>query len=47
MDDSVSAIRTDYIFKLVENDWELQETKTSYQCARGKNKRSFQTAICS
>ncbi len=36
MDDSVSAIRTDYIFKHVENDWELQEIQKSYQCARGE-----------
>ncbi|OTG80671.1 hypothetical protein [Acinetobacter sp. ANC 4648] len=46
MDDSVSAIRTDYIFKLVDNDWKLQETKKSYQCARG-NTKSFQTKRCS
>ena len=46
MDDSVSAIRTDYVFKRVDDNWELQETKMSYQCARGKNKRSFQTAAC-
>ncbi|OTG67129.1 hypothetical protein [Acinetobacter silvestris] len=47
MDDSVSAIRTDYIFKLVEHDWKLQETKKSYQCARGSNTKSFQTKRCS
>ena len=32
MDDSVSAIRTDYIFKQVENDWELQEIKKLSMC---------------
>ncbi|MDM1246047.1 MULTISPECIES: hypothetical protein [unclassified Acinetobacter] len=46
LDDSVNAIRTDYIFKRVENAWKLQETKKTYQCRRG-NSREFQTQLCS
>ncbi|NNP73928.1 hypothetical protein A7P53_15195 [Acinetobacter defluvii] len=46
LDDSVSAIRTDYIFKRVDKAWKLQETKKSYQCQRGNNK-NFQTQRCS
>ena len=47
MDDSVSAIRTDYVFKRTDGDWKLQDTKKSYRCARGKNTKTFQTAACS
>ena len=47
MDDSVRSIRTIYSFKLVDGDWEKTVTKTSYQCARGKNTKNFQTAKCS
>ncbi|WP_372403623.1 hypothetical protein ACDW34_15975 [Acinetobacter piscicola] len=46
LDDSVSAIRTDYIFKRVENEWKLQETKKTYQCRRGHLKE-FQSNLCS
>ena len=45
MDDSVRAIRTVYSFKSIKQDWALQNTQKSYQCARGKNK-AFQTALC-
>ena len=45
MDDSVSAIRTEYSFKLVDEKWQLQNKQKSYQCARGKilkvSKHSF------
>lgn len=46
-DDSVAAIRTDYVFKLVEDDWKLQETKKSYQCAREGSSKEFQKELCS
>ena len=45
MDDSVHAIRTTYSFKNVKEQWKLQDTQKTYQCARGKNK-GFQTALC-
>lgn len=45
MDDSVRVIRTVYSFKYLKQDWTLQNTQHSYQCARGKNK-AFQTAVC-
>lgn len=47
MDDSVSAIRTEYSFKLVDEKWQLQNKQKSYQCARGKGPRGFQTQLCS
>ena len=47
MDDSVRSIRTIYSFKHVDNDWKLVETEKSYQCMRGKNTKTFQTAVCS
>lgn len=47
LDDSVKSVRTVYNFKLVDGDWEKTATKTSYQCARGKNTKNFQTAKCS
>ena len=46
LDDSVKSVRTVYNFKLVDGDWEKTATKTSYQCARGKNTKNFQTAKC-
>ena len=47
MDDSVSAIRTEYLFKLVDEKWQLQNKQKSYQCARGKGSKGFQTHLCS
>ncbi|MFW1664497.1 hypothetical protein [Acinetobacter ursingii] len=47
MDDSVSAIKTEYLFKLDDKKWQLQNKQQSYQCARGKNMRSFQSKLCS
>lgn len=47
LDDSVSAIRTTYSFKLVENDWTLVDKKEVYKCARGENTTNFQAALCS
>ena len=46
MDDSVRAIRTVYRFKYVKQDWALQDTQKNYQCMRGQNTRTFQTAMC-
>ena len=46
LDDSVNAIRTDYIFKRIDNTWKLQETKIGYQCKR-HNSRGFQSQKCS
>ena len=46
LDDSVNAIRTDYIFKRIDNTWKLQETKIGYQCKR-HNSRDFQSQKCS
>lgn len=46
MDDSVRAVRTVYVFKNIKEDWKLQDTQKMYQCARGKNTKSFQTALC-
>ncbi|MCU4413791.1 hypothetical protein KTH71_07025 [Acinetobacter sp. WU_MDCI_Axc73] len=47
MDDSVSAIKTEYVFKLDHKKWQLQNKQQSYQCFRGKNNRAFQTQLCS
>lgn len=47
MDDSVSAIKTEYLFKLNDEKWQLQSKQQSYQCARGKKSKGFQTALCS
>ncbi|MPW44165.1 hypothetical protein [Acinetobacter guerrae] len=47
MDDSVSAIKTEYLFKLDDKKWLLQNKQQSYQCARGKNTRGFQSKLCS
>jgi len=46
MDDSVRSVRTIYRFKHVEGDWERTSTQKEYQCARGKNTKTFQTAKC-
>ncbi|CAM2936654.1 hypothetical protein [Acinetobacter celticus] len=46
MDDSVKSIRTVYRFKNVEGDWERTSTQKEFQCARGKNTKTFQTANC-
>ena len=45
-DDSVSAIRTEYLFKLHDKKWQLQGKQKSYQCARGKGGRDFQLKVC-
>ena len=44
MDDSVKSIRTVYRFKNVEGDWARTSTQKEFQCARGKNTKTFQTA---
>ena len=46
MDDSVRSVRTIYRFKHVEGDWERTSTQKEYQCARGKNTKTFQTTKC-
>jgi hypothetical protein len=46
MDDSVSAIRTTYQFKWVDEQWNLVEKKAAYKCSRGDNTKTFQTALC-
>ena len=46
MDDSVRSVRTIYRFKHVEGDWERTSTQKEYQCQRGKNTKTFQTAKC-
>ena len=46
MDDSVSAIRTTYSFKLKNKRWEQVSKKEEYRCARGQNTKDFQTALC-
>ena len=46
MDDSVSAIRTTYQFKLIDEQWNLVDKKSVYKCSRGKNTKTFQTAVC-
>lgn len=46
LDDSVKSIRTVYRFKNVEGDWERTSTQKEFQCARGKNTKTFQTANC-
>ncbi|CAB1208016.1 hypothetical protein [Acinetobacter bouvetii] len=45
-DDSVRSIRTIYSFKLVDEEWKRIDTQKEYQCMRGKNTKSFQTAKC-
>ncbi|MEB3767219.1 hypothetical protein [Acinetobacter sp. MD2] len=46
MDDSVSAIRTDYVFKRKEAQWKLDSKQQTYQCVRGNTAGKFQTALC-
>jgi hypothetical protein len=46
LDDSVSAIRTTYQFKLVDEQWNLVDKKSTYKCSRGNNTKTFQTAVC-
>ena len=46
MDDSVSATRTTYSFKLQDNDWKQVDKKDEFKCGRGKNTKTFQTALC-
>ena len=46
MDDSVSAIRTVYSFKLQDSDWKQVNKEEAYKCLRGKNTKTFQTARC-
>ncbi|OTG81387.1 hypothetical protein B9T33_06905 [Acinetobacter sp. ANC 5054] len=46
MDDSVKSVRTIYSFKLVDGDWQRVNTQKEYQCQRGKNTKTFQTAKC-
>lgn len=46
MDDSVAAVKTEYLFKLNDEKWQLQNKQQSYQCMRGKNTKGFQTALC-
>ncbi|WP_119690035.1 hypothetical protein [Acinetobacter soli] len=46
LDDSVRAMRTEYMFKRLDNAWQLQNKQLSYQCARAKSHRGFQTAKC-
>lgn len=46
MDDSVRSIRTVYRFKRMDGDWERTSTQKEYQCQRGKNTKTFQTAKC-
>ena len=47
MDDSVSAIRTTYQFKLMDKEWSLVDKKAAYKCSRGDNTKTFQVEICS
>jgi hypothetical protein len=46
MDDSLSAIRTTYSFRLVDENWKLINKKEEYKCGRGENTKTFQTALC-
>lgn len=46
-DDAVRAIRTEYLFKLNDKKWQLQNKQQSYQCARAKASSGFQTQLCS
>lgn len=48
MDDSVAAIRNEYLFKRDDGSkWQLQSREQSYKCMRGKNIINFQTELCS
>ena len=46
MDDSVKSIRTVYRFKNVDGQWQRIDKTQEYQCLRGKNTKTFQTAKC-
>ncbi len=46
LDDSVRSIRTVYRFKNVNGDWERSSVQKEYQCMRGKNTKTFQSAKC-
>ncbi|WP_180088969.1 hypothetical protein [Acinetobacter sp. YH12219] len=46
MDDSVKSVRTIYSFRLVDGDWQRVNTQKEYQCQRGKNTKTFQSAKC-
>lgn len=46
MDDSIAAERFIYSFKLNDGKWQQVNKKTEYKCGRGKNTKSFQTALC-
>ena len=47
MDDSVKSIRSIYRFKNVDGQWQRIDKTQEYQCLRGKNTKTFQTAKCS
>ena len=46
MDDSVKSIRSIYRFKNVDGQWQRIDKTQEYQCLRGKNTKTFQTAKC-
>ena len=46
MDDSVKSIRSIYRFKNVDGQWQRIDKTQEYQCLRGKNTKTFQTALC-
>ena len=46
MDDSVKSIRSIYRFKNVDGQWQRIDKTQEYQCLRGKNSKTFQTAKC-
>lgn len=45
-DDSVRSIQTLYHFTREDGSWKLDNTEKSYRCMRGKNTKTFQTALC-
>ncbi|WP_171264655.1 hypothetical protein [Acinetobacter sp. ANC 4558] len=46
LDDSITAIRTTYRFKLHQNIWQQLDTVTEFKCMRGKNITDFQKQYC-
>lgn len=46
LDDSVSAKRSIYRFKRIDEQWERVSKQEEHKCARGKNTANFQTAPC-
>ena len=46
MDDSIKSIRSIYRFKNVDGQWQRIDKTQEYQCLRGKNTKTFQTAKC-